>query len=186
MRLEEIERLTGNFSVNATQISRNPNEVVAEKAAEALRVAQGKEEMWAFHPGEKADFGWHFGAAPSQDKKVPVKCPACLKMDIANRRVLAQIHDHMMGADAVAAYQKQQAEHEEEQADSGKNASGGEHAAEDRADTPATSVTIDRSVTAGRSDSEDEKSAQAGRAVLDGRDVECESVTEAGDSPPGG
>lgn len=69
-----------------------PNRVVAIKATMMREQAQREEDLWAFHPGRKSDFGEHFGKACSEDVRVPVECEACVRMDIGNRRVLARIH----------------------------------------------------------------------------------------------
>ena len=79
----------------------DPNELIAKKAAEALSGAQRRGELWAFHPGKKSDFGFHYGEASSEDYRLPVQCPACRRMRIANRKVLGRIHRHMMDPDAV-------------------------------------------------------------------------------------
>lgn len=83
----------------------DPNQHLAALATESARLAQIRGGMSAFWPGEKNKFGFHHGEMPSQAISKPIICGACLRMAAVDssvpRRILREIHKHMMGPDAV-------------------------------------------------------------------------------------
>ncbi|KAK5136485.1 hypothetical protein LTR08_003130 [Meristemomyces frigidus] len=92
-------------SGHSNYFDRDPNAIIAEKAAESLRRAQRNGEVWAFWPGKKALFGYHHGESPSLCLRVSISCVPCWKMGRHNpratRAVLRAIHEQMMHPSAL-------------------------------------------------------------------------------------